>query len=80
MDLSEFHSRSLEDRAAAAWRRGTFLGIAAQDGYTLALYHLDGFFCELWYCPVSNEIRLALCFTDERLLDPYLEGIELPYF
>ncbi|MCC9169108.1 hypothetical protein [Pontibacter harenae] len=80
MDLSEFHSWSLEDRAAAVRKRGTFLGTAAQDGYTHALYHLDGFFCELWYCPVSSEIKLALGFTDSRMLEPYLKDIELPYF
>ncbi|MCC9168986.1 hypothetical protein [Pontibacter harenae] len=78
MDLQEFNSLALDDRAEAVWRQGTFLGATAQKGYVLSLYGMGGFFCELWYCPASNEIKLALGFTDTSLLEPYLEDIELP--
>ncbi|MCC9167973.1 hypothetical protein [Pontibacter harenae] len=78
MDVQEFNSLALDERVAAVWRQGTFLGSRTRGGYRLALYHLGAFFCELWYCPKSNGIVLASGFTDTRLLEAYLGGIELP--
>ncbi|MCC9169096.1 hypothetical protein LN893_19815 [Pontibacter sp. XAAS-A31] len=63
MDVQDFNSLALDERVAAVWRQGTFLGSRTRGGYRLALYHLGGFFSELWYCPASNGIVLALGFT-----------------
>jgi hypothetical protein len=41
------------------------------------LYHLGGFFAEVWYSPEDNQIALVYGFESRRLLEPYLDTIDL---
>ncbi|MCC9139042.1 hypothetical protein ACFSKU_02225 [Pontibacter silvestris] len=80
IDLQEFLFLSLDDRATAVWEQGTFLGVRLEGEYTLALYHMGHFFCEVWYNSLSDEIALIQGFTSATQLEPYLKQIELPQF
>lgn len=78
MDLQEFNFMPLDERAAIALKLGTFLGVRISEEYSLVLYHLGKFFCEVWYCAENNDIVLVHGFKSKTLLEPYLELIELP--
>ncbi|QCR24640.1 hypothetical protein [Pontibacter sp. SGAir0037] len=78
MDLQTFLSGSLNERAEAVWERRTFMAIRIDFRYSAVLYHMGGFFAEVWFAPEANEIVLVHGFGSGKLLEPYLELIRLP--
>ena len=77
MDFYAFNCLPRDERAALVWQRGRFLAIRQEMGCSVALYHLGGFFAEVWYSPEDNQIALVHGFESRRLLEPYLEIINL---
>jgi len=77
MDFYAFNCLSRDDRAVLVWRHGRFLAVRSETGCSVALYHLGGFFAEVWYSTEDNQIALVYGFNSRRLLEPYLEVIGL---
>lgn len=77
MDFYAFNCLLRDDRAELVWQHGRFLAIRSEMGCIVALYHLGGFFAEVWYSPEDNQIALVYGFNSRLLLEPYLEVIDL---
>lgn len=48
--------------------------------FLILLYQLDGFYAELYYHPLTNEVAWVKSFTSTKELEPYLTDILLPDF
>jgi|GEM_PF-6329190 len=50
-----------------------------EQGLAVLLYHLPaGYFVELWYEPLLNEVVEVKCFVKGRPLEPWAELVTLP--
>ncbi|WP_345159859.1 hypothetical protein [Pontibacter saemangeumensis] len=64
-------------RAALVWQHGRFLAIRTEMSCSVVLYHMNEFFAEVWYSPEDNQIALVHGFGSRKLLEPYLDVIDL---
>ena len=78
MILHEFNAMSLDEKASCIWQQGTFLSSRTEGDYSLMLYHMGRFFCEIGYYPGANKIVLVQAFTSHTLPESYLNTLELP--
>ena len=44
---------------------------------SVLLYHMGSLFAQVWYSPEDNQIALVHGFERRKILEPYLEVIEL---
>ena len=56
---------------------GTHLTIRRDGKYTVVLYHLNGYFAELYYNSQKGEAEHVRTFRNSTGLEPYLDLIEL---
>ncbi len=56
---------------------GRFLAIRQKNNCSVVLYHMSGFFAEVWYSTEDNQVALVHGFKDKQLLESYLELIDL---
>ncbi|RDV13338.1 hypothetical protein DXT99_20175 [Pontibacter diazotrophicus] len=77
MDVYQFNCYPRDTRADLVWEHGRFLAIRTEMGCSVVLYHMSGFFVEVWYSPEDNQIALVHGFERRELLEPYLEVIDL---
>jgi hypothetical protein len=77
VDLMGTRLRKLARREEFVRTRGQFLATRHERGCRVVLYHLGGFFAEVWYSPEDNQIALVHDFNSMQLLEPYLETIDL---
>ena len=64
---------------AAAYAEGQHLATRFAGGCAVLLYHLPaGYFVELWYEPVLNEVVAVTQFVRGQLLEPWAELVTLP--
>ena len=77
MDFYAFNCLLREARAELVWQQGRFLAIRQEMSCSVVLYHLESFFAEVWYSPEDNQIALVHGFESRKLLEPYLDTIDL---
>ena len=77
MDIYQFNFLPRDQRAELVWKRGRFLAIRSDTGCSVVLYHMPDFFAEVWYSPEDNQIALVHGFENRKLLEPYLDIINL---
>lgn len=77
MDYHAFNCLPLDIRAELVWQHGRFLAIRSEGGCSVVLYHMSRFFAEVWYSPEDNQIALVHGFENRKLLDPFLDTIDL---
>jgi hypothetical protein len=77
MDVDEFHRRTVDERVRLVWEHGSFLCLRHAKRCSVMLYHMGGFFAEVWYLPQENRIDSICGFTGKACLEPYLEMIDL---
>ncbi|MFD3003644.1 hypothetical protein ACFS7Z_25025 [Pontibacter toksunensis] len=77
MDFYAFNCLPRDTRADLVWQRGCFLAIRLEMGCSVVLYHMESFFAEVWYSPEDNQIALVHGFEKGKLLEPYLDTIDL---
>lgn len=76
MTLYDFKKLSDFEQAQAVWN-GTFLAHREEGLFRVILYQIDSFYAEVYYQKEQNIISHFRTFTTTRLLDPYLEQIDL---
>ena len=76
MTLYEFNALATDEKALIVWN-GTFIMHREQTGKKYALYSIDNFFVEVCYDPLKNEINSFQSFRTKRLLDNYLNEIDI---
>ncbi|MFD3003980.1 hypothetical protein ACFS7Z_26730 [Pontibacter toksunensis] len=76
-DFYQFNPCPRDTRANLVWQQGRFLAIRTEMGCSGVLYHMSGFFAEVWYSPEDNQTALVHGFESKKLLEPYLDRINL---
>jgi hypothetical protein len=74
--LYEFKALPEIEQAEAVWS-GIFLDYRDEELYRILLYGLDSFYVEVYYHALNNLISHFCSFTTTRLLEPYLEHINV---
>jgi hypothetical protein len=75
--MFEFIILPSDEQAQYVWEKGTFLMSRQLGRYNISLYHVDGFYAEIWYNKIDNTIYAITPFKDTARLEPYLADIEL---
>jgi phosphoenolpyruvate synthase/pyruvate phosphate dikinase len=70
MTLYEFIALNERDRANAVWE-GKFIGLREEEKYSILLYRVYDFYCEVFYDKVDNSILRIRPFKTKKLLEPY---------
>lgn len=76
MTLYEFNFLSDDEKAEATWA-GIFLMSRENADLKYSLYSIDDFFVELSYDPTKNKIIKFQSFKTKRLLEAYLNTINI---
>lgn len=78
MTLSQFSSQSLGRRVHLVLTQGKLLAVRQDNrACCVFLYHLHGFFAEVWHSAVERRVLAAHGFENTRILEPYLEQIDI---
>ena len=59
------------------WAYGTYLATRSDDQHKINLYAVGEFFVEVWYNSIDNKLSHLTTFKAKRLLDQYLDGIDI---
>ena len=76
-NLKEFNQLNQEQKVALVLDRGIFIQLRVNSNYSIVLYSLDGFFAEIWYKTASAKFFMVRGFSNQDMLEPYLEAIDL---
>lgn len=76
MTIYEFKALSGFEQAEAVWN-GTLLTHREDGFFRILLYQVDAFYVEVYYHKEENVLLRLRSFTTTRLLEPYLEQIDL---
>ena len=56
MYQSDFERLSLNDKLAEIFENGEEINLRHFDGFTIKLFQINDFFCEIWYSSEANKI------------------------
>jgi hypothetical protein len=74
-----FRQLAQPDQLATTYAEGQHLATRFDAGQAVLLYHLPaGYFVELWYEPLLNEVVEVKSFVKGRPLEPWAELVTLP--
>lgn len=76
MTLYQFNALNDTNQAEAIWE-GTFLAHREVGVFRILLYQIDSFYVEVYYQKEKNVLSHFRSFTTTRLLQPYLDQIDL---
>jgi len=76
LTLYHFNELNENDKARATWE-GVFLAHREDGVYRILLYQIDSFYVEVYYDKEKNVLIKFKSFLTTRLLDPYLDQIEI---
>lgn len=77
MTLYQFNAMDENQQARVIWEQGVAVAGREEGNYKLLLYQIDGFYVEIWYHSIKNDISRFKTFASTAPLDPYLEKIPL---
>jgi len=75
--LNAFNCRTTAEKMDIVRGRGVFLSARHERGCGVVLYHLGGFFAEVWHDEQDDGVVLVRGFEGPQLLEPYLGEISL---
>lgn len=67
----DFNDLTASEQAEAVWK-ATFLDDRLEGNHTVQLYRLDGFYVEVFYDPVNNQVDSFKAFNSSAYLAPYI--------
>lgn len=74
----EFISLPAEEQGGYVFGQGTYLANRQVGSYSVNLYYLNSFYCEMWLDQHCPELDFFRTFDNQRCLAPYLEQLTLP--
>ena len=77
MQKSNFYDMSICSRTQYIWLYGSYTMSRDYLNYTIALYELSGFFVEVWYSELADEVERIEILDDDCQLDLYLPYIDI---
>jgi hypothetical protein len=77
MNFCDFKLMDLSLQAHFICRKGVYLTERSMDDLLVALYQVDDFYVEVYHRFSNSEIVKLISFHGGKLLEPYLEKIQL---
>lgn len=77
MTLYDFNRLSTSDQHQAVWEANCHLRTRIEGNHAFMLYAVGNFFVEICYDGEENELVSLTAFKATRLVEPYLEGLEV---
>lgn len=74
----EFLTLPAEEQCGYLFSHGTYLAGRPEGNYSINLYHMGTYYCELWMEQTCPELDFFRTFTNQRCLEPYLLQLDLP--
>jgi hypothetical protein len=72
-----FRALSFEEQLPVVWEEGSWLARRYEEEDWINLYHLGGFFVELYYNPEANRVHRTRTFTSRECLLDYAVYVSL---
>jgi hypothetical protein len=79
MTLLEFKIKNTRNQISILYKQGVYIGKRKQGNLTVLLYQVDSFYVEVVYRLYRRYIAKIRCSGSTKMLDPYLEQIDVEY-
>ena len=73
----KFNILDFDEKAWHVWHSATFLIVRHNSKFRVNLYHLNGYYIQLWYNVKQNRIEKIAATPSAKVMDPYLKLIHL---
>jgi hypothetical protein len=77
LSLQEFASLPVDLQSNYLWDNGSFLINHRDQRYCINLYSLHGYYVEVWYDTLLNQIHAITAFTTSRRLESYVNSVSI---
>jgi hypothetical protein len=74
----EFITLPADEQGGYVFGQGTYLASRQEGSYSVNLYYIHSFYCEMWLDQHCPELDFFRTFVSQRCLSPYLEQLDLP--
>ncbi len=78
--VDKFNTLDFDAKAWHVWHHATFLIVRQNNKYRVNLYHLSGYYIQLWYDVKKNRIEKIAATPSSAVFNPYLKLIHLEDF
>jgi hypothetical protein len=78
--VDKFNLMDFDEKAWHVWHHAVFLMVRQNKKYRVNLYHLNGYYIQLWYDVKQNRIEKIAATPSVKVIDPYLHLIVLSDF
>jgi hypothetical protein len=75
--LAEFNNLAADDQAFLIWLDGVYLDEYCDGTFTILLYKVEGYYVEVYYHLLREEVYGYRSFDSTNQLDPYLSRIDI---
>jgi hypothetical protein len=75
--LENFNQLNFDEKAWHVWHRATFLIVRQSKNYRINLYHMNGYYIQLFYHVTRNKIERIAATPSHKVVNNYLPMIEL---
>ncbi|RDC64623.1 hypothetical protein [Adhaeribacter pallidiroseus] len=76
-NIVQFNRCNQEQKVALVLDQGQFIQIRVSGDYSIVLYAIGKFYAEIWYKTATSKFFMVRGFSNQDMLDPYLETIDL---
>ena len=77
MTLFEFKQLDLDQQSEVTWEQGVHLSTRFHGIQAILLWQIDGFYVEMFYNRIENEVETLKSFCSTIPLTPYLSQIDI---
>ena len=77
MTKYQFRLLSEKEQVYLIYKDGVYIGKRSEDGLSIVLFQVEGFYVEVYYTQYRVHISHICCYNTIDALAPYLEDIEI---
>jgi hypothetical protein len=78
--VEKFNLLDFDEKAWHVWHHADFLMVRQNKKFRVNLYHLNGYYIQLWYHVKQNRIEKIAATPSAKVVNPYLRLIILDDF
>ena len=78
--VEKFNHLDFDEKAWHVWHHAIFLIVRQNKKFRVNLYHLNGYYIQLWYNVKKNRIEKIAATPSNTVVNPYLNLIQLADF
>ncbi len=72
-----FNQLNFDEKAWHVWHHANFMIVRQNKQYRVNLYHMKGYYIQLWYHVKRNRIDKIAATKSNRVIRPYLDLIDI---